>query len=1004
MPITPEHLREIAHELISRPKHEKVRALVYELLVHGIGASSLELDFELPVPEVRGRIDALLGSTLFEFKSDLRKEQRDAENKLPGYLEQRQSVTGRHFVAIVTDGAIFTTYELRSGKLQQLSTLETPVDQPSNLLSWLSAVVAVSEDLDPTAEIVERELGRGSLAWTLASQELRILWGELGNAPDVHLKRELWNGLIRRVYGATINEDLLFFQHTYLTIIAKTMAAHVLGVKINNPNDLLSGDPFMQAGIVGAVEADFFDWMLSSANGTDLVNRISNQASRFRLEDVQTDVLKGLYESLIDPEQRHALGEYYTPDWLAAMMCAEVINNPLKQRVIDPACGSGTFIFHAVKHMLNEADKAGLKNEEALQKACRQIFGIDIHPVAVQIARVTFLLALGQQRLKKRPSRLNIPVYNGDSLQWNTRAFMAERDVLIEVPGKQQLLEFPFEAAQDPDTFDTIISSMLEFSHQQLSADSLSAYLRRNNRFTKLTEETLIKTYITLCELDKEGRDHIWGFVARNLVRPIWLSQLENKADVVIGNPPWLSYNRMDSAMQERFRGECEARGLWMGQVAQQQDLSAYFYVRCIELYLKSDGIIAFVMPFAAMTRRQFAGFLTGIYTTRKGRTGDNIVYAAIRFKQGWAFSDSVKPLFPVPSCVLFAANESKSSSKIINRLPTIVRAASGTLPYRNTTLADSRNYLTWQDNPWPAVRKGRFTEGYANDFRQGAILIPVVFFRVKEIEEIGRLGRAGNLPLIESHRSSQEKSPWKHIPGLHGNIEPIFLRKVYLGESIAPYRALEPKLAIIPWDDQTSSLINAEDAQHYGYQYLANWLSQAEQQWIKHSKGKRTLKEQCDYYGQLSSQFPIAKLRVVYSKAGTLPAACLIQEISSVIDHSLYWMSPISKKEGYYLLSILNSETARRLSEGLQARGQWGARHFDKVILSLRIPKFDSSNELHLRLTKAAVRAEKVAAQVKFNDTTHFVKIRQLIRAALNEDGINKEIDTLVAELIKGK
>ncbi len=72
MPLSAERLREIITELASRPQHKKVRALVYEILVNGLGARSTELDFERRVPEVHGRIDALLGRTLFEFKSDLK--------------------------------------------------------------------------------------------------------------------------------------------------------------------------------------------------------------------------------------------------------------------------------------------------------------------------------------------------------------------------------------------------------------------------------------------------------------------------------------------------------------------------------------------------------------------------------------------------------------------------------------------------------------------------------------------------------------------------------------------------------------------------------------------------------------------------------------------------------------------------------------------------------------------------------------------------------------------
>ncbi len=140
MSLSSDRLREIVTELSSRPQHEKVRALVYELLVNGLGAKSTELDFERQVPEVHGRIDALLGRTLFEFKSDLRREQRDAEAKLPDYLSQREAETGSHFVGIATDGATFIPYELRSGKLQKFEAFSTPTDRPRELLAWLSSI------------------------------------------------------------------------------------------------------------------------------------------------------------------------------------------------------------------------------------------------------------------------------------------------------------------------------------------------------------------------------------------------------------------------------------------------------------------------------------------------------------------------------------------------------------------------------------------------------------------------------------------------------------------------------------------------------------------------------------------------------------------------------------------------------------------------------------------------------------------------------------------------
>jgi len=963
--------------------------------VNGLGARSTEVDFERQVPEVHGRIDALLGRTLFEFKSDLRREKRDAESKLPGYLTQRETETGMHFVGVTTDGATFIPYELRDGNLCELESFATSIEKPRELLAWLSSIVAVSADLEPSSEVVRRELGRNSLAWNMARYELATIWNEVGGNLDVRLKRDLWAQLIRRAYGAEFNEDVLFLQHTYLTIIAKMMAAKVLSVATAEPHELLSGRRFSEAGIGGVVESDFFDWLLASNKGADLVNRIALQAGRFRLQDVKTDVLKGLYESLIDPEQRHFLGEYYTPDWLAEQMCSEVITHPLEQRVLDPACGSGTFIFHAVQRLLKAAEEARIPTSEAIERACRQVCGVDVHPVSIQIARVTFLLAIGPERLRQRPSSINIPVYIGDSLQWNTRGFLAERDVLIEVPESQQLLEFPFEITRDPVIFDAVIGRMLELSEQGSPAKGLTAWLQRHYHLNAQTLNTLAQTYDTLHQLDCSGRDHIWGFVTRNLVHPIWLSQQSQKVDVVIGNPPWLSYRFMDKDLQARFRTECQSFGIWQGQVAQQQDLSAYFFVRCVELYLRDGGTIAFVMPYAAMTRRQFARFRTGLYgAAQKGSS--RLIYITVQFTNAWVFSDRVRPLFPVPSCVLFAISGEGTGPRLPNR----VQVASGILPRRDTSRMEASQYLSWQNDIWPNERTTRVTEGYADLFRQGAIISPRVLFTVQYVQA-GILGPSPDSPLVESRRSNLEKLPWKNIHSLRSNIEADFLSPLYLGESIAPFRILSPILSVIPWDSERNHLLSGAEAQSSGYAHLAGWLTEAERIWSEYGKGKRTLLEQLDYYGQLSAQFPIAPLRVVYSKAGTLPAAALLADSNGIVDTELYWMKVDSNDEGYYLLAIMNSETTRKLVEGLQARGQWGARHFDKVMLSLPIPRFNRANKLHRALVRTATRAEQVATTTQLSEDMHFVRARQKIRASLHEDGVIQKIDSLVAELL---
>jgi type I restriction-modification system DNA methylase subunit len=218
---------------------------------------------------------------------------------------------------------------------------------------------------------------------------LERLWAELQTHSEVLLKRQLWDGLLREAYGTAVGDDALFLQHTYLTIVAKTIAARVLDLAADDATAILSGRALDEVGIQGAVESDFFDWILEAADGCDLVLRIAQQTARFRLRDVEVDVLKSLYESLIDPAQRRDLGEYYTPDWLAAKVAARVLTDPLHQRVLDPACGSGTFLFHAIRRKLAAAGAIDMTRAEAVAACVEQVRGLDVHPVAVIIATVT---------------------------------------------------------------------------------------------------------------------------------------------------------------------------------------------------------------------------------------------------------------------------------------------------------------------------------------------------------------------------------------------------------------------------------------------------------------------------------------------------------------------------------------------------------------------------------------------------------------------------------------
>jgi hypothetical protein len=134
--------------------------------------------------------------------------------KLPDYLAERQRRTNRRYLDIATDGATFVAYELRDGALVELTRYEVRPATPDAPLHWLEPALSDRDELQPEPLVFQRELGRDSLAFGRAGLALAAFWDRLRGHPELALKRELWDGLLREAYGSPVGDDVLFLQHT----------------------------------------------------------------------------------------------------------------------------------------------------------------------------------------------------------------------------------------------------------------------------------------------------------------------------------------------------------------------------------------------------------------------------------------------------------------------------------------------------------------------------------------------------------------------------------------------------------------------------------------------------------------------------------------------------------------------------------------------------------------------------------------------------------------------
>jgi hypothetical protein len=492
-------------------------------------------------------------------------------------------------------------------------------------------------------------------------------------------------------------------------------------------------------------------------------------------------------------------------------------------------------------------------------------------------------------------------------------------------------------------------------------------------------------TYGVLCDLYDQGRDHIWGFYIRNQARPTWLARPENRVDVLVGNPPWLSYRYMPDTMQSVFQRRAKERKLWMGGArgrTTQQDLSAFFVARSVELYLRVGGQFGFVMPRAVLSRQTYGAFREGDWSSVAAS-----VFAD--FGTPWDLKDVRPAPFPVPSSVLFGERSTAASA-----LGEAVIAFAG-----KPAVGMGDGQLTQSAAIVEAVTGEESASVYKERFRDGAIMYPRMLIMVTSSTS-GPLGVPQGRQAVTSRKTSLDKPPWKSLPPQEGVVESIFVHPALLGESFGPFRVFSTLQSVIPYDG--TRLLDGSDERIDRYPGLADWWRNAETIWTAHrSSEKRTLLEQLDYMHQLSAQFPTSSIRVVYTKAGNTLCAAIVDDPATVIDHKLYWAPINSIDEARYLTAILNAPVLTEMVRPYQSVGAFGPRDFDKYVWQLPIPDFEPTSSAHTGLVALALEAEQAAEAVDLEAASGFQAARKLIRTALVEAGIANGLDAAVTALV---
>ncbi len=944
----------------------------------------------------RGSADTMYNKIIIEFENDLKKTLTHAKEQLAGYLlGQFNSGEGYNFTLIASDFITWKVYAPDVACVEKLETLQehelklNEVVNASFTLTehnsedfyyWIDRYLFQEEIQKASLEKIEEAFGYQSTIFIQCFREMKKNFRAIRERGEVQVSYEQWNRFLSVAYGSFEATEDNFLIHTYLSVVAKMLAYKVVSnddyINDNEMREIIDGSIFQRYNISNFVENDFYYWIQNEQSFPTLkqvFRLIAQGLSTFDFHNVDEDILKGVYQELIDLDTRHALGEYYTPDWLCERVVKEFDFNPT-DKILDPSCGSGSFLRAVIDRIKT------LHPTISIEELNEQIHGIDIHPLSVQIAKTTLLLAYGKDIINaQRPLHLNIVLANTllapkgvESLFGNQFTLQIDKDHY----------SLGMQIFDDMALFDDGLSVCEELATQtqKRKDESLKTFtntLKTQCNRSEIAEEiahSFYEIYRGLKKVKEAGRDSIWKFIVQNLYKPYFLAQ---KFDYVIGNPPWFTYgsirnheyqNVLDTLAKE-YDVKPERRANYP-----HLEIAAIFLAYCSSYFLNADGAkIAFVLPRSFFSADHHDN-------TRSGKA------KGFKLTAAWDL-DGVAPLFRVPSCVLFAEKISTTSA---SPRTFAGKSFSGKLPVHNCNWQAVETKLVESNVEWFYIQQGKSSalslreasdetrpNPYKNAFKQGATIVPRSLYFVDIAQQLppdftDRIINVRTSPAIQEGA----KKPWTNIE-MKGRVESRFLFRTALSKIIFPFTLFQPNLVTLPLTikqkdngDKAIVLHTADELREAGFLNAARWFAEAEKIWEerKTENNKEVLlKEWLNWQSKLTEQNLNAPYLVLYNSSAQDANATVVNrsdyDFEFIVDHVTYVCASANLNEAFFLTAILNSSVPNAMMKEFQARGLFGARHVHKKILNVYFPRFSTTNEAHVRLAQLSKTAHQQAA-----------------------------------------
>ena len=186
----------------------------------------------------------------------------------------------------------------------------------------------------------------------------------------------------RRLNAWAAKQGVSKYDQEYWQTLSQQIAYKIIGKVLfyitlcrwnnNLPKMRLKGDNYkaaiksMRAMFQAALEVDYqaifepdiTDEIELSRNTAEIVIDLTDNLTHWSFDQVPLDVVGNVFEKLVPEDARHSLGQYFTPDRLADLIIAFCVNSG-DAKVMDPTCGTGTFLIRSY----NRLRHLGLKRQ-----------------------------------------------------------------------------------------------------------------------------------------------------------------------------------------------------------------------------------------------------------------------------------------------------------------------------------------------------------------------------------------------------------------------------------------------------------------------------------------------------------------------------------------------------------------------------------------------------------------------------------------------------------------